>query len=100
MRRIEDSARRPAAGWSPLIGFGIVDPLAALGGSTTDPAPSVAGTVPPVAAAEPSERRPRAVAYGGAAACLAGVVAVVLAGRSRRRLHDRCSRRAEFGPDR
>ena len=30
MQRIEDTARRPPAGWDPVVGHGIVDPLAAV----------------------------------------------------------------------
>ena len=30
MRRIEDTAHHPSAGWDPFVGFGVVDPLAAL----------------------------------------------------------------------
>ena len=39
MQRIEATAHRPSAGWDPVVGHGVVDALAAVGGDGT----SVAG---------------------------------------------------------
>ncbi|MGV0803829.1 S8 family serine peptidase, partial [Mycolicibacterium elephantis] len=33
MQRIEDTARKPAGGWDPVVGHGIVDPVAAVTGN-------------------------------------------------------------------
>lgn len=73
MQRIADTARSPARGWDPLVGHGVVDPLAAVSG---DPAPArptpdgltVAVAAPPVPVPDSAPRR---VAVGGALICVA-----------------------------
>jgi membrane-anchored mycosin MYCP len=79
MRRIEDTAHHPPAGWDPLVGFGVVDPLAALSADGEPQAPGhpAAPAVPRPVDAEPVDPRVRTVALGGAAACLAVATAAV-----------------------
>jgi membrane-anchored mycosin MYCP len=90
MRRIEDTAQEPPAGWDPVLGHGVVDAFAAVSaGSTAHPIhhePSRSVSMP---AAEPADPRPRQVAVRGAAICV-GVAAAAIAmtasaGRLRRR---------------
>ena len=90
MARIEDTAHRPAAGWDPLVGSGVVDALAAI----SDPGavglqahsvrPIVRTTAGPMAA-QPAGR----TAVQGAVICgavTAGIIAISTAvGRLRRR---------------
>ncbi len=87
MRRIEESARRPPAGWNPLVGNGIVDPLAAVGGAEALADLQEPDGLMPAAPAATADQRPVRVAFTGAAICLA-VIAVttmsVSATRSRR----------------
>lgn len=110
MHRIESTARRPASGWNPLVGNGVVDVLAAVHGMT-GPAPA--------AEPQPFEQRPATATHAdagrfaltGAAVCvLLGASAVLVPTvRSRRRAaavagegvpHDGSSRDAEFGSTR
>lgn len=82
MQRIESTARRPAAGWDPLIGHGVVDVVAAVAG-LGEPAPPTArraGAPPPTASGDTHVR----VALIGAAVCAGLAVAVLLTPRSRR----------------
>ncbi len=80
MQRIEDIAHAPASGWDPLVGHGVVDPLAAV---TADPAAASAPTrdaasALPRPAAPAPDGHGRRLALGGAALCCA--VATVAAG--------------------
>jgi membrane-anchored mycosin MYCP len=78
MRRIEETARRPAAGWDPVVGHGIVDALAAISGDETAPAVERTQSRPvsyPDAA--PADRGAQRFAVGGAAVCVAVSVATV-----------------------
>ena len=72
MRRIEETAHEPAAGWDPVVGHGVVDALAAVSGDapTTDlePRPSQSASYPDAA---PTDRGAHQFAVGGAAVCLA-----------------------------
>lgn len=94
IQRIEATAHAPAEGWNPAVGYGVVDPLAAVTGQVgeirdvvpTAPTAIAAPTVPPVA-----DPRPRTVAATGAA--VVGVALVIgLAStiplRRRSRRHD------------
>ncbi|MGV0851727.1 type VII secretion-associated serine protease mycosin [Mycolicibacterium phlei] len=74
MQRIEQTARHPAAGWDPLVGHGVVDPVAAVtGGATSDDEPPRRFVAAPEApAGEPPDR----TAVVGAALCLAVVTAL------------------------
>jgi membrane-anchored mycosin MYCP len=79
MRRIEDTAQEPPAGWDPVLGHGVVDALAAVtAGSTAQPIhheqPSRSVSIP---AAEQVDPRPRQVAVRGAAICLAVSAAAI-----------------------
>ena len=80
MQRIEDTAHRPAAGWDPVLGHGVVDALAAVSGDATvrpvrdgDAARRVATPVP----GGPADPRPRHVAFAGAAVCVVVAAATV-----------------------
>jgi membrane-anchored mycosin MYCP len=88
MRRIEETAHRPAAGWDPVVGQGVIDALAAVSdGAAT--AQSREGTQPrpvPVPDATPDDDRADHVAIGGAAVCLAVSVATVAMTASAARL--------------
>ncbi|MGV0834215.1 type VII secretion-associated serine protease mycosin [Mycolicibacterium thermoresistibile] len=82
MQRIEDTARPPAGGWNPLVGHGVIDPLAAVSGTPatarpTDEEPTRPLSAPPPA---PTDATPRRIAFGGALICLA-IAAVAGAGR-------------------
>lgn len=81
MRRIEDTALHPSSGWDPFVGFGVVDPLAALStdGERSTAVTSEAPSVPPPGDDEPVDSRVRTVAFGGAAACLAVATAAATA---------------------
>jgi len=88
--RIEETARRPSAGWNPVVGHGLVDALAAISNGTT--ISSERGERPsrlvPTPAAASTDQRPGQVAMRGAAICLAVSAATVAmtvpAGRLRR----------------
>jgi len=88
MRRIEDTARRPTAGWDPVVGHGVVDALAAASGDATT-APDREGTHSrPVSYpdAAPTDRGAHQFAVGGAAVCLAVSVATIATTASAARL--------------
>lgn len=80
IRRIEDTAHRPAAGWDPVVGHGVVDALAALSaGSTVQNARN--GHTPrfvSIPATQRPDHRPRQVAVQWTAICL-GVSGVTIA---------------------
>ena len=79
MQRIEDTARRPPAGWDPVVGHGIVDPLAAVTAGPGRPPNRGASPSRPLSnpASEPPDQRPTQFAVRGAAICVAVSVAVV-----------------------
>lgn len=88
MRRIEETAHRPAAGWDPVVGHGVIDAMAAIGADATPP-PSRQVTrsrhvSPPDIT--PTDRRPHRFAVGGAAVCLAIAVAAITMTASAARL--------------
>lgn len=86
MRRIENTAHRPAAGWDPVVGNGVVDMLAAVSDQTAAPATApIRKSVEPPARSLPDAKHPGGVAVSGAAVCLAGLVCVVGFSRLRRR---------------
>lgn len=73
MQRIEDTARRPAGGWDPVVGHGVVDVVAAVtgtGGPWRDDTGGQAPTVRHLPRQAP-DGRPAGLALRGAAACLA-----------------------------
>ncbi len=90
MARIEDTAHRPAAGWDPLVGSGVVDALAAISdpgavGLQAHSVRPIARTTADPVAAQPAGR----TAVQGAVICgavTAGIIAIsTAAGRLRRR---------------
>jgi membrane-anchored mycosin MYCP len=92
MQRIEETAQRPSAGWDPVVGHGVVDPVAAVtGGPPT--ASRTRHTDEPRAVSTPAgtpiDDRPHRVALRGAAICVAVAVTTIAmtasAGRLRRR---------------
>ena len=92
MRRIEDTAHRPASGWDPVVGNGVVDALAAISGSGAGQLerPERPLSAPTTADMRPAAHdAPRHAAVRGAAVCfaLAAAVALIsaLTGRLRRR---------------
>ncbi len=82
MARIKDTARHPADGWNAQVGRGVIDPLAAVSGSTPAPAPArvAAAQTPPTPG--PDHRPSRRIAFLGTAICIA-VAAVAVTGRRR-----------------
>lgn len=88
VRRIEQTAQHPAAGWDPLVGHGVVDPLAAISAGTAPAAPeALAEQLPATIGKEPQIRSGR-TAFAGAALCVAVMTGIALstARRSARRL--------------
>ena len=92
MARIEATAHQPAEGWNPRVGYGVVDPLAAV----TAPLPAQreipAAPVPVAepAAPPPPDTRPRTVALVASAAVVAASVAgLALASPALRRARGR-----------
>jgi membrane-anchored mycosin MYCP len=87
MRRIEETAHGPAAGWDPVVGHGIVDAQAAVSRGAPTPAlehrPSRSASYPDLA---PTDRGSHHFAVGGAAVCLAVSVATVAMTASASRL--------------
>jgi membrane-anchored mycosin MYCP len=69
MERIEQTAHRPASGWDPLVGHGLVDALAAVSGNTAISPEQEADRAQPVALSAdiPPDDRSRQVALRGAA---------------------------------
>jgi membrane-anchored mycosin MYCP len=84
MARIERTAHRPAGGWNPLVGHGLVDVSAAV--SAGAPAATSTRDVRAVAmpAPAPADSRPRRTALAGMGICLA-IALVVAASASARR---------------
>ncbi|MCV7187693.1 peptidase S8/S53 subtilisin kexin sedolisin [Mycolicibacterium thermoresistibile] len=86
MQRIRDTARTPASGWNPLVGHGVIDPLAAVSGDPAPgrPAPAHLTRTLPAPTTPAADPAPRRIAFGGALLCLAAAGAAVF-GRSGRR---------------
>ncbi len=92
MQRIRSTAHHPPAGWDPLVGNGIIDPLAAVSTGATPPGDN---TATPAAAPVPTttstpatrdDSRGRHIAVRGAAICLIALTVVLAAGAIRSRL--------------
>lgn len=88
MHRIIDTAIEPTSGWDPMVGYGVIDALAAV----SSDGPGERASTPASAIAEPrarpaANRAPRGVAFGGAAICVAVTAAAIAlsANRLRRR---------------
>nr|WP_234712922.1 type VII secretion-associated serine protease mycosin [Mycolicibacterium komanii] len=86
MRRIEDTARHPAAGWDPLVGHGVVDVLAAVTGGDPPAAHSDHPVTVSLPRPEPADERAVGVAVRGATVCLAAATAVIALTLSTKRL--------------
>lgn len=86
MRRIEDTARHPAAGWDPLVGHGVVDVLAAVTGGAPPAAHSDHSVTVSLPRPSPADEQAAGVAVRGAAVCLAAAAAVIAMTLSTRRL--------------
>ncbi|OBG11906.1 type VII secretion-associated serine protease mycosin [Mycolicibacterium celeriflavum] len=86
MRRIEETARHPAAGWDPVVGHGVVDVLAAVTGGSPPAGDQNRPTIVSVPAPAVHDRRSADIAVRGAAICLGLVVAVIATTLSGRRL--------------
>jgi membrane-anchored mycosin MYCP len=84
MARIEDTARHPADGWNPQVGRGVVDPLAAVSGGASTPAPARVAAAQTTTAHGADHRPSRRIAFLGTAICIA-VAAVAATGRRRSR---------------
>lgn len=83
MQRIEDTARRPSAGWDPFVGSGLVDVLAAVSGdlaASPDISHRVSRAVSTPAPA-PSDRRSADIAVRGTVVCFGVCAAVIALGR-------------------
>lgn len=80
--RIEATAHSPAQGWNPLVGHGVVDPVAAVttvldGPPSNLPTDAPAPVALPLApAAAPVDTRPREIAVGGVAVAMLFVALV------------------------
>lgn len=87
MQRIEDTARKPAGGWDPVVGHGIVDPVAAVTGNPAQrPDPDIpAPRRVSVPAADVADTRPGRIALRGAAICVAVSAALIAVTWLRRR---------------
>ncbi|MGE2718217.1 type VII secretion-associated serine protease mycosin [Mycolicibacterium celeriflavum] len=77
MRRIEDTARRPAAGWTPQVGHGVVDVVAAVTGGATPATVGGRPTAVSLSTQAPSDAPSAGIAVRGAAICLTAVAAVL-----------------------
>jgi membrane-anchored mycosin MYCP len=77
MRRIETTARRPASGWDPVVGHGVVDALAALSTGATSPRTQHLERPLSHPSARPDDGRDFGFAVGGAAVCLAVSAATI-----------------------
>jgi membrane-anchored mycosin MYCP len=87
MRRIEETAHRPSAGWDPVVGHGVVDALAAVSGDSAAPTLDRTQSRPvSYPDAPPSDRGAQQFAVSGAAVCLAISVATVAMTASAARL--------------
>jgi membrane-anchored mycosin MYCP len=91
MKRIEDTAHEPGAGWDPRVGEGVVDPLAAVSaddtGGASRPRATASPLVPASAVGTDVDGRSRTFAFGGAAICvgMAAAAMTISTGRLRRR---------------
>ncbi|WP_395308110.1 type VII secretion-associated serine protease mycosin [Mycobacterium sp. AMU20-3851] len=89
MQRIESTARRPASGWNPSVGHGVVDVLAAVRGIGEPAPPGSRRPSAPTTVAAADGRAGRFALTGAAVCAVLAVSAVLLPGRrSRRRTDD------------
>nr|WP_156744433.1 type VII secretion-associated serine protease mycosin [Mycobacterium sp. E740] len=88
MRRIEETARHPAAGWDPVVGHGVVDVLGAVTGGPRPIEKADRVTAVAFPASTAPDQRPALIALRGAAICLAVILAVAATTLCRRRLRN------------
>lgn len=86
MRRIEDTARHPAARWDPLVGHGVVDVLAAVTGGAPPRAHSDHPVTVSLTRPSPTDEQAAGVAVRGAVVCLTAATAITAMTLSVRRL--------------
>ncbi|OBF42314.1 type VII secretion-associated serine protease mycosin [Mycobacterium sp. ACS1612] len=86
MRRIETTARRPASGWDPVVGNGVVDAVAALSTGATSPRTQNLERPLSQPTTRPEDGRGFGFAVGGAAVCLAVSAASIAVTASTARL--------------
>lgn len=84
MRRIEDTARPVGAGWDPVTGHGVVDPVAALSNETEPVTPQPVPDPTPLTARTRRDDPGSRAATIGALCCLAALLVAGLVSRSRR----------------
>ncbi len=84
MGRIENTAHHPPAGWDPVVGNGVVDPLGALSDHTAQPPAPPARRIDAPVPERPDPQHRLPVAAIAAGLCLAGLAAAGSA-RLRRR---------------
>lgn len=89
MQRIESTAHHPASGWDPVVGNGVVDPVAAVSAAAAPTSPVPPTAVPVPLAPSPPARRPEGRAVLGAGICLGALVIVLAAGAGLRRRGER-----------
>lgn len=84
MARIEQTAHRPAAGWDPVVGHGLVDLAAAVSGGAPVAAAPPAGR--PVSSPEqrPRDPGPRHIAIAGAGIGIAAAILIAASASARR----------------
>jgi membrane-anchored mycosin MYCP len=90
MRRIEQTALQPSAGWNPVVGHGIVDALAAVSDEPTPVSTVQTGQPRPVShpGPAPTDGLSHRFAVGGAGVCLGVAVATIASAlRLRRSRH-------------
>lgn len=89
MQRIEDTARRPSAGWDPVVGHGVVDAAASVSAGPRRPDGEHRPLPLPVPASTPPDDRPTRFAVRGAAVCVGVSAALVAIAASTNRLRRR-----------
>lgn len=89
MRRIEDTALHPSAGWDPDVGHGVVDGLAAVSGGAVARQASPSSSVHAEPAPPRMDSAPRRTAVWAAALCVAASVAIAIVSTSARRRAER-----------
>jgi len=89
MQRIEDTARRPAAGWDPVVGHGTVDVVAAVSAGPESAPRSDTDPVQPLAMPTESLEHSADFAMRTAAACVVASISIVAMTASATRLRRR-----------
>ncbi|BBZ35124.1 type VII secretion-associated serine protease mycosin [Mycolicibacterium confluentis] len=85
MQRIETTAHRPARGWDPAVGNGVIDPVAALSSEAPTTLTEQPESLVEVTPAATGDDRARTIAVAGAGACIAVAIAAWGSSAVRRR---------------